>query len=64
MRYKKIIVYVEIYLIFTIVLFFVGPIRWDIPSPTKLIIYLALISIMLGLGFQLYLGIEMRVFTM
>lgn len=54
MRYKKIIVYVEIYLIFTIVLFFVGPIRWDIPSPTKLIIYLALISIMLGLGFQLY----------
>ena len=54
MRYKKIIWYVEIYLIFTIVLFFIGPIRWDIPSPIKLITYLALISIMLSLGFRWY----------
>lgn len=45
---------IELYLLGTVVLFFVGPLKWEITNPIKLLLYLVVILIALPLGYILF----------
>lgn len=53
-RYKKIIRHINAYLLFTVLFYFIGPIRWRSNNNLELVLYLLAISLSLYLGFSLY----------
>ncbi|QEL71352.1 hypothetical protein DN399_25955 [Bacillus sp. AR4-2] len=54
---NKILKYVNLYLIFTIIYYFTGRYSWNIPSDPKLIFYFIIIIISLNIGYILKMGI-------